>query len=422
MVTPKTEVYWYTQKVPQIKKLIGNIATETLVIGGGMAGLSTALELVNSGREVVLVEKDFCGSGASGKSSGFITPDSELELQDFVARYGLADAKKLWSFVNSGIEQISKTISQNNINCDYQIQDSLFVANTKAAFKEVSREHHCRIESGYESTLYDREGIGAVLNSGKYFGGVRYGKTFGMNSYSYCQSLKEVLQRRGVQIYEDAAALSRDGETVTVGEFSVKAKNIVVCTDFRPFGMLNYQKQIYHAQTFLTVSKPLSAEQVKKIFPNDKLMVWDTDLIYQYYRLSGEQRLIFGASSLIYTYLPFSVQKPIGIVSKIKRYLNDKFELDDLEIDYIWPGLIGVTKDFLPVAGKIKDGNVYYIAGVAGLPWAAALGQYIAQKIVQNRDEYDMLFTSERAFPIKRNFGAKPLTFAISHGIAKYFR
>src|SRR4051812_17449506 len=106
MDTIKKEVYWYSKKKPQIKKLQNNAAADICVVGGGMTGLSAAQKLVDAGKKVIILECHFCGGGASGKSSGFITPDSELQLADLKSKYGNEAAKKLRVFANRGVEQI----------------------------------------------------------------------------------------------------------------------------------------------------------------------------------------------------------------------------------------------------------------------------------------------------------------------------
>ena len=113
----------------------------------------------------------------------------------------------------------------------------------------------------------------------------------------------------------------------------------------------------------------------------------------------------------------------------MQRYLRQKFPDIPVEIEYMWPGLIGVSKDFLPLTGQTDGKNekkkgVYYISGAAGLPWAAALAQYIAEKITHGRDDFDADFTAVRTYPVPnavQTVLTKPVSFAISHGVVKYF-
>src|SRR6476660_2050173 len=135
----KKKVYWYTLTDPKIgmKELQEDLSCDVVVIGGGMAGLMCTQELQNAGKSVIILEKTFVGSGASGKSSGFITPDSELELYNLYDDLGAKAAKELWEFVKGGVEAIKNNIIANNFECDYQVQDSLFVAASKSDFKTV---------------------------------------------------------------------------------------------------------------------------------------------------------------------------------------------------------------------------------------------------------------------------------------------
>jgi len=96
-VTPSPRVYWYeqgTRPTRELPPLNGDRKTEIVVVGGGVAGLACAQALSEQGRKVLLLERDACGSGASGRSSGFITPDSEMELSDLVRRRGPESAKR----------------------------------------------------------------------------------------------------------------------------------------------------------------------------------------------------------------------------------------------------------------------------------------------------------------------------------------
>jgi gamma-glutamylputrescine oxidase len=170
-------VYWYGGETPQAEPLRGAVRSEVVVVGGGMAGLTCAQTLA-----VTVVERAFCAAGASGKTSGFITPDSELELSDLVSNYGERRGQALWEFAKSGVERIRRTIEELGIDCDYQVQDSLFVARTARAFRKViEAEHRTHSSLGYRSTLYDRESLAAIVGSRAYHGGIRYAGTFGMN-------------------------------------------------------------------------------------------------------------------------------------------------------------------------------------------------------------------------------------------------
>ena len=123
-------VFWFDRKAPPLPALEGALDTDVVVVGGGMMGLMCARTLRARGQRVCLVEAETCGAGASGRSSGLITPDSELELRDLVRQFGPEEAPRLWDFALGGVKAIRQAIVEDQIDCDMQVQDALFVAAT----------------------------------------------------------------------------------------------------------------------------------------------------------------------------------------------------------------------------------------------------------------------------------------------------
>ena len=421
---PQDQVYWYLDK-PVTQQLQESIITDVVIVGGGMAGLSAAQSFAAKGLSVVLLEQYYCGSGASGKSSGFITQDSELGLRYFLEKDGSEKAKKLWDFVTRGVTLIQKNITDYAIDCDYLLEDALVAALGKADFLQIQKEHEARVQLGYPSKLYSHEELSHIIGSQHYYGGVSYGGTFGINAYAYCQAMKKVLQDMGVKIFEETpvTAVQNSGVETLLGA-RVKAKQIVICTDrFLPqLGLLKYE--IYHAQTFLLLSAPLSDSAVKALFPQKKMMVWDTELIYNYYRLTGDNRLMLGGGSVWSTYDKEEKFHAHRMFKKLNSYFKKQFPNVPVNFEYMWPGLIGISKDIMPIAGPDnKNSNIYYIGAATGLPWAAALGHYSAEHSVDGKRDFDHYFSPYRTFAfgstIQHVLGTQ-LTFALSNFTSLY--
>ena len=428
-MTPLSRVYWYDQRPRprrELPPLGGDGKAEIVVVGGGVAGLACAQSLNENGRKVVLLERDFCGSGASGRSSGFITPDSEMELSDLVHHRGLERAGRLWEFVVSGVDAIRGNIERYNIDCDFQVQDSLFLANSPKGASKVMREHDARTRIGYESTLYDAHSIKSVLTSKECCGGVRYSGTFGINAYLYCQAMRDALHGSGVTVHERSRVTEIGEGSVRANGFTVRADHVVLCVDHFLPELGELSSQVYHLQTFLAATAPLTDAQISTIFPEGRMMVWDSDLIYQYFRVTGDNRLLLGGSSAQYTYARKQHNDAPRILRKMRAFARRKFPQSPVEIEYFWPGLIGVSKDLLPLAGQdATRPSLSFVSGATGLAWASALGRYMAEKIVSRRSDFDAEFDPGRSFVIGPSFQrliGKPGAFALSHGIVKLLR
>jgi glycine/D-amino acid oxidase-like deaminating enzyme len=183
------------------------------------------------------------------------------------------------------------------------------------------------------------------------------------------------------------------------------------------------RREVYHVKTFLAVSERLGRPDIDRMFPRGPLMVWGTDITYKYFRLTGDGRLLVGGASLANMYSRREQHRPAQVVRLLTRYLARRFP--DLRIRFAacWPGLIGVSKDFAPVVGHHpRYRSVLYAGGAAGLPWAAALGRYLAEKVLDGRDDVDAALSVHRRFPVGARLQSiigAPLAFAISHGIKK---
>jgi gamma-glutamylputrescine oxidase len=416
---PQDQAFWYITN-RDVKPLQQDITTDVVIIGGGMAGLSAAQAFHSRGLSVVLLEKNYCGSGATGKSSGFITPDSELSLSELIKSYGQEEALKIWKFIERGTDIIRTNIEQYAIDCDYQKQDTLILANTERDFaSDITVEYTCRQQLSYASTLYQPSDLSCILGSAQYKGGISYGNTFGIHAYQYCVGMREVLRKNGVQIYEETPVFDVQDHRVKTQYATVKAAHIIVCTDRYAHSLDTLYDKIFQVQTFIMLSAPLTLAQVKKIFPQDPYMVWDTDLVYNYFRLTGDNRLILGGSNLFNTYVNQETYNAHRIIKKLTNYFNKKFPGVDVQFEYMWPGLIGITKDIFPLAGPDQNmPSVYYAVGATGLPWASTLGAHSAEAVLDNNRSFENYLSPYRSFRLgrmtQRLLGTR-LTFALSN-------
>ena len=415
-------VAWYTKDITKTESLKKNISCDVVIVGGGMAGLSAAGHFKQHGANVVLIEKDFIGSGATGKSSGFITPDSELSLDDIAKTSGFDEAKKIWDFINSGVDFIRSNIQNHSLQCDYQDQDTLILATQEKNMKDtIEAEFQTRKKLQLDSTLYSKETVVSAVASSAYYGGISYDGTFNINAFAYCQEIKKVLQDSGIHIYENTPAIKIDHNKVKTPHATISAKHIIMCTDYHTPDLLPEMKYaIYHVQTFILISKPLTDEQMKSIFPNKRFMAWDTDMIYHYFRATSDNRILVGGASLYYTFAAQPVHNSEYMIKDLSSYFYKKFpHASFVEFEAIWPGIIGISKDIFPIAGFDRTiPSVYYATACAGLPFAAALGDYASQAVLKNRTDLDRYFSPYRKFAlgktVQKILGTK-LTFALNN-------
>ncbi len=387
-------------------------------MGGGVAGLHAVLRLADAGAEVALVEGTVCGGGMSGRSSGFLTPDSELQLHQLVGRYGPADAARLWRLARAGAGMIANAARAYTIDCDLIAVDCLYVGIGDAGVEAIREEAEARRAVDLGGDHLDAAAL-AALHPGGYEAGLAYGGTWAVDAFGYCQGLRRALIARGVRVYEGSPVTTIEGTTVRTPLGAVRAPHLVVCVNRMPAALNpRASERVYHAQTVLTVSEPLAPAQIDQLFPARRFQVWDTTTVYSYYRLTGDDRLLLGGGSAVSTFARRALRSP-RVVDAVIRGFRERFPmLETLRFERWWPGLIDVTRDLMPIVDTDpEDPRVSYVLGAPGLPWAAWCGDHAARRIVAPETEaLGHVFGWDRPALVPTGLPAvlgKPLSFAI---------
>lgn len=424
--------WWYTTllglEAPASPPLVGAHEADIVIVGAGMAGVMAALRLMTSGQRVVVLERNILGGSSTGKSAGFLTPDSELELAQLVRRFGLDGARALWSAPVRGIELILSTVREHAFRCDLIRQDSLYLGKGRSGAAAIEDEANARRSLGFDSTVYPEEDLHRVVGSAAYSGGIRYSGTYGIDALLFAQQAKRVLLHHGVQVFESTEVLGVDDHTVRTHLGSVRAQEIIFCADKLPRTVSRFADNVYHAQTFLAISEPLSDGEIAALFPAEPFQCWDSDLVYTYFRLTGDNRLLLGGGSAPTTFALHAIRSTRVIERVIRGFRRAFPHLAGLRFVQFWPGLIDTTRDLLPTVLRDEESPwIHFTLGCVGLPWAAFCGDFVARQVLGSGaagdETFYAYFAADRRFLIplwaERLLG-KPLVFSLNNGWAKY--
>ncbi len=428
--------WWFTtllvKQFTYCPPLNKDIKCDVLVVGGGMSGISAAAEFLRQGLKVVVIDKNIIGGSSTGRSAGFLTPDSELELHQLVRRYGVEAARDIWEMPCRGIDRLVENIKKFEVECGLLKQDSLFLGLGKSGKEAVVDEMKCRQDVGFtDQVLYDEAGLKGIIGAEKFTGGIRYTGTYGVNPLLCVQGFKDILLQHGMQVFESTAMERLEGHTVYTHAGSITADHIILAADKPERSISVLADEVFHAQTFLSVTEPLNDRELAQLFPGgEQMQCWDSQLVYSYFRLTGDNRLLLGGGTAVTTFMRNAYNNP-GIIKRVIRGFKEHFPfLRDLSFIQFWPGLIDTSRDLLPIITRLpKLPHVQLIMGVVGLPWAAFAGGFAARCALGNAaDEYRKYypyFTNRRHFFLPSGLGriiGKPLLFSLNNGWAKYYQ
>ena len=424
--------WWYTTLMGTALKieppLKEDVKTDVLIVGAGAAGLASALRLAGQGLDVSLIDKNICGGSSTGKSAGFLTPDSELELSQILRRYGRQGAKDLWECAQWGCDRIAQVIRDHGIEADLQRQDCLFLGEGRSGPKEIWDELAARQSMGYEVQGYTAQQLPSVIGATGFTGAVRYKNTTGVNALRYAQGVKKVLLDAGVHVYESTEAIGLKDHTVTTHLGRVTADRIIFTADKLDRNLTDHYWNYYYAQTFLAIGEPLQPDEMRAMFPVEPFMCWDSHFIYAYWRLTGDNRILLGGGSLWTTYAKNDTWTARIIDRVLRRFRDHWPSVSHVHFRQFWMGRIDMTRDLMPtVLREPKTPWVHYVLGCVGLPWATFCGDFAARHVLDEEQQDDQRFY--RYFSIDRGFAiplwaekllGKRISFVVNQAYAKY--
>lgn len=370
--------------------MIGNEECETLVIGAGLAGLTTALELARQGHSVIVLEADSVGFGASGRNGGFVSPGYATGHDKIAGTVGEDSAKKLHMLSVEGMDFVQETIRDLNIaSADpkhglISVQRYEDAAALKAEVTETKRDFN------YDLEYMSREEVQSVLKSERYYQAVRDPKAFHIHPLNYARGLAQEIERLGGRIYESSASESIDvagaQKVARTSRGSVRGKNLVIATGGYT-GALNkkLQRSYLPIATYVMVSEvapDLISEAIKT-----QAAIGDNRRAGDYYRLiEGGRRVLWGGR------ITTRAASTEGLVRELRHEMTRTYpQLSQLKTELAWSGLMAYARHLMPQIGKMPNGVWYCTAfGGHGLNTTAIGGKIVSEAILGTTDRYKL--------------------------------
>ena len=373
---------------PETSSLKEDIRTEVLVIGGGFAGLSTALHLAQEGVRVVLVEAKEIGFGASGRNGGQVIPGLKYDPEDLISMFGDQRGKRLVDFAGKTADTVFDLIKHFNMNVPHARRGWVQGAHNIETL-DLARKRSTQWSAlGAPTRMLSRDEVANILGTDIYVGGWIDQRAGAVQPLSYARELARVAISLGANIFTDSAVtqLKHQASTwqaLTSRGKSVTADKVVICTNGYSQGLWpNLQSTVIDAISYLVATPPLPQSLRNSIVPNGEVCSDARNLLI-YFRQDHEGRFVLGGRG------PFREPKGPGDWAHIERVTKKMFPaLSDCPIEHRWCGRVAVTRDFLPHIHEPKPGLLIDIGCMGrGVGLQSTIGKAIAQYIATGNRE-----------------------------------
>lgn len=357
---------WYADTAnptPERPALEGDIDCDVCVVGAGFTGISAALHLAERGLSVVVLEAVRIGYGASGRNGGQIVNSYSRDMDVIETRYGAETARALGDMAFEGNRIIRERVARYDIDCDLR-DGNLFAACNGQQLKGL-REHQALWERyGYrELELLEGEALKREVISDRYTGVLVDHGGGHLHPLNLVLGQAAAVESLGGRIFEHSPVTELkhgDLAVVSTARGRVRAGRVVMAGNAYLKGVLpEIEGKSMPCGTQIITTEPLGEERARGLLPNG-LAVEDCNYLLDYYRLTRDNRLLYGGG------VNYGGSDPADIESVIRPNLLKTFpELADVGIDYAWSGTFLMTLNRMPQFGVI-NGNVYYAQGYSG--------------------------------------------------------
>ncbi|WP_392385738.1 NAD(P)/FAD-dependent oxidoreductase [Marinomonas primoryensis] len=370
-------------------QLTGEHRCDVCVVGAGFTGISTALSLAEKGKRVIVVEGSRIGFGASGRNGGQIVNSFNRDIDYIFKSYGEDIGQKMAKMAFAGSELIRHRIEKYNIDCDLK-HGNLFAACNSKQFEDLKAKKALWESHGHnELELLSASSIQDHIGSDRYAGGLLDRKGGHIQPLNLVLGQAKAFEELGGQIFEDSEVIrleqGKPGRVVTK-QGVVVADTIVVAGNAYMFGLLpEVEKKAMPCGTQVIATEPLPVDIQKKLLPTGHC-VEDCNYLLDYYRLSGDGRLIYGGGTTYGARDPGKIESII-----VPKMLKTYPILQNVKIDFAWTGNFLLTMMRMPQVGKIGD-NLYYAQGYSGhgVTNSHLMGEILSDAIDGDTERFDV--------------------------------
>lgn len=380
--------------------LRGEVACDVCVVGGGLAGLSAAIDLRDAGLAVAVLEARTFGWGASGRNGGQALPGLACDMSVVEGQLGREAARQVWDLGVEAVGLIGERCRRFGIDCDWQPGFLSVAIGERRAAQLFQWAEALERDYGYRQLQsIARPDLARWIASPRYHGAVHDAGGGHLHPLKYTLGLARAAAGLGAALYEDSAAIElQPGATCTVRT----AQGVVHCKHVLLAGNVyldplepRLARRIMPVGTFIAASRPLAPELAASLIPS-RAAVCDTQWVLDYFRLSRDDRMIFGGR------VSYSGVVPQRLPEAMRRRMVGVFpQLAHAAVEYAWGGYVDITMNRAPDFGRLAP-NVYYLQGFSGhgLALTGMAGRLVAQAIGGSAAKFDLFARLQhRDFP-----------------------
>ena len=409
--------FWLDRPLPpEAPPLEGEVAADLAIVGAGFTGLWAAVQAkeADPGREVVLLEAQTAGYGASGRNGGFVDASLTHGLPNGAARFA-QELDSLEALGRENFEAMKRDVARLQIDAQWQETGMLSVATRPHELAELHEEVALLRRYGWEAETLDRDAVRAEIASHTYLGAVlqRTGVAL-VDPGALALGLRRAALALGVKLYERTPVLDAELRTP---HGRVRARRVLLASGAYPPLARAIRRLVAPVYDYVLVTEPLSAEQRRAVGWVNRQGIADRGNRFHYYRLTPDGRILFGGYEAVYRFGnrvdDARLSRDPRTHALLARHLLETFPaLEGIGFTHAWGGAIDTCSRFCVTFGRVLNDRAVYAVGYTGLGVAASrFGAHAALDLLDGADTERTRLKLVRSRPLP--FPPEPARWAV---------
>jgi len=369
--------------------LSDSLQADVVVIGGGYTGLSTALALRDEGADVVLLEQDFAGAGASGRNAGHLTPTIGKDLPTLLRLFGRERARALVQLADAAVAHTEETIEKHAIDCAYLPSGNVLAGLHPKHDARLRRAAETARSLGASVRFLPPDEARARGLPPAFRCGVLEERGGTLDPGRYVLGLRRAALRSGVRLHERTRVVELEPGPHVVARSAggtVRADCAVLATNAYPPLLRALRRRVVPLRVSLFETQPLGEATLAALGWGGREGLYTAHEILESYRLTSRGTLVGGSKVVRYAWRSrLAPGRDPQAFARLESAFRQRFPvLRRVPVACFWGGWIGLTPDFLPVLGRLGPrSNVFYGLGYAGhgLAQATWMGALLAARV-----------------------------------------
>ena len=404
--------------------LRSNEECDVAVVGGGLAGLSAAIELADRGYSVVVLEARQVGWGASGRNGGQVIAGLACDQSVIEQQLGTQASREVWGMTLEALRLINDRRDRFGIECDWRSGYLSLAVGARKARELQAWQAHMQRAYDYTTHWIAPAEMPQWIASPRFHSGVHDPLGGHLHPLKYSLGLARAAAGLGVRIFEESAVTGIEpGASVRVqtATGSVRASHVLLAGNVYLQGIAPaLENRIMPVGTYIVASEALAPELARSLVPSQSA-VCDTNFVLDYFRPTADHRMLYGGR------VSYSTATPMNLAASMQRRMARTFpQLQNTSVEYAWGGFVDISMNRAPDFGRLPDAgaaraydNVYYLQGFSGhgLALTGLAGRLVAEAIAGDAERFDTFARIRH-----RSFPGGPLlrTPALVAGMAYY--